>query len=147
MNDAAIAIPNLLYLYAELIDAADFSGAAHLFRHGWVISQGQRIEGKDAIIAMWRGWMRLHNGSPLTRHIITNPIILLEEDGESASCRSQWTILQATEDFPFQPVATGRYHDRFRRIEGKWSFIERNYAQVDLSGDLSEHLLKSLKDD
>ncbi|NWK96089.1 hypothetical protein DM806_10450 [Sphingobium lactosutens] len=146
MNDAAIAIPNLLYLYAELIDAADFLGAARLFRHGGVIASGQRIVGEEAIAAMWRGWMRLYDGKPCTRHIMTNPIILLSEDGESATSRSQWTVLQATEGYPLQPVATGRYHDKFRRIERQWCFVERDYAQVDLSGDLSAHLLKSLKD-
>ncbi|MBA4091826.1 nuclear transport factor 2 family protein [Sphingomonas sp. VDB2] len=146
MNDAAIAIPNLLYLYAELIDAADFIGAARLFRHGAVITGGQRVEGEKAIADMWRSWMRLYDGKPRTRHIITNPIILLSDDGQSATSRSQWTVLQATEDYPLQPVATGRYHDSFQRIDGQWCFAERNYAQVDLAGDLSAHLLKSLKD-
>lgn len=147
MTDAAIAIPNLLYLYAELIDAADFAAAARLFRHGGVVAGGQRIEGEDAIAAMWRGWMRVHaDGTPRTRHLITNPIIQLADDGESAACRSQWTVLQAAEGFPLQAVATGRYHDRFRRIDGIWCFVERDYAQVDLTGDLSAHLLKTLKD-
>ncbi|WP_313801462.1 nuclear transport factor 2 family protein [Sphingobium sp.] len=146
MNDAAIAIPNLLYLYAELIDAADFLGAARLFRHGGVVTGGQRIEGEEAIAAMWQSWMRLYDGKPRTRHLITNPIILLGEDGQSANVRSQWTVLQATEGYPLQPVATGRYHDKFQRIDGQWCFVERDYAQVDLTGDLSAHLLQSLKD-
>lgn len=146
MNDAAIAIPNLLYTYAELIDAADFTAAARLFRHGAVITGGRRIEGEDAIIAMWESWMRLYDGKPCTRHIMTNPIILLSEDGQAANVRSQWTVLQATEGYPLQPVATGRYHDKFQRIDGQWSFVERDYAQIDLTGDLSAHLLQSLKD-
>lgn len=146
MTDAAIAIPNLLYIYAELIDAADFAGAARLFRHGSVIASGQRIAGEDAIAALWRSWMRLYNGTPRTRHIMTNPIILLGDDGQSAICRSQWTVLQATDGFPLQVVATGRYHDRLQRIDGQWCFVERDYAQVDLTGDLAAHLLQSLKD-
>ncbi len=146
MTDASIAIPNLLHIYAELIDAADFVGAARLFRHGAVVTGGRRIEGEEAIVAMWRSWMRLYDGKPRTRHIMTNPIILLSDDGQSATCRSQWTVLQATEGYPLQAVATGRYHDRFRRIDGQWCFVERDYAQVDLTGDLSAHLLQSLKD-
>lgn len=143
MNDAAIAIPNLLYRYADHIDAGDFLGAARLFRHGALISQGERIEGQEAIAAMWRGWVRLYaDGTPRTRHLITNPIIELAPDGETAQCRSQWTVLQATEGFPLQPIATGRYHDRFARIEGEWHFTERRYAPIDLAGDMSAHLLQ-----
>jgi ketosteroid isomerase-like protein len=148
MTDAAIAIPNLLYTYADLIDAGDLIGAARLFRHGAVVSGGQRIEGEEAIAAMWRGWMRLYpDGTPRTRHIITNPIIELSDDGQTATCRSQWTVLQATGGFPLQPVGTGRYHDRFARIAGQWHFTERNYAQIDLLGDMRAHLLKSLDDE
>ena len=46
LTDPAIAIPNLLYTYADLMDAGDFTGAAGMFRHGCLISQGQRIEGE-----------------------------------------------------------------------------------------------------
>jgi len=34
MSEAAEAIRNLLYRYAECIDAADFAGVAALFEHG-----------------------------------------------------------------------------------------------------------------
>lgn len=144
MNDAGIAIPNLLYTYADLIDAADFAGAARLFRHGAVVAGGQRVVDDDAIIALWRDWVRLYDGSPRTRHVITNPIISLAEDGESATCRSQWIVLQAVDGFPLQVVATGRYHDRFRRIDGEWQFVERDFAGVDLTGDVSAHLVRPL---
>jgi 3-phenylpropionate/cinnamic acid dioxygenase small subunit len=144
MNDAAIAIPNLLYIYAELIDAGDLAGAAALFRHGHVVSGGERIVGEDAIVAMWRGWMRLYDGRPRTRHIITNPIITLDEGGAAAACRSQYTVLQATDTLPLQPIITGRYHDRLRIIDCAWCFVERNYAEIDLTGNLGGHLLKQL---
>lgn len=148
MSDAALAIPNLLYTYADLIDAGDFAGAAALFRRGAVISGEARIEGEAAIAEMWRGWVRLYaDGTPRTRHLITNPIIELAPDGESATARSQWTVLQATDGFALQPIATGRYHDRFARMDGQWCFTERRYAQVDLVGDMSAHLLRQLTDE
>lgn len=144
MQDAALAIPNLLYVYADLIDAGDFDGAARLFRHGTLITEGKKVSGDSEIAAIWRGWVRLYgDGTPRTRHIITNPIIELSTDGESATCRSQWTVLQACDGFPLQAIATGRYHDQFQRIEGAWCFTQRNYAQIDLVGDMSAHLLKA----
>ncbi|MNG11891.1 hypothetical protein D3C84_954620 [compost metagenome] len=48
-------------------------------------------------------------------------------------------MLQALDDFPLQPIASGRYLDRFARIEGEWCFTWREY-RLDLSGDLSRHL-------
>lgn len=140
----AIAIPNLLYRYADLIDAGDFAGAARLFRHGSVLAGGNRIEGEDAIAAMWRNFVKLHDGTPRTRHLVTNPIIDLSADGQSATCRSQWTVLQAAEGLTLQPIATGRYHDRFARIDGEWVFTERSYARVDLLGDTSRHVLQPM---
>lgn len=144
MTDAAIAIPNLLYLYADLIDAGDFRGAARLFRHGGLVSGEQRLRGEDVIAGMWEGWVQLYDGSPRTRHLVTNPIIELAADGQTATCRSQWTVLQAVPGLPLQPVATGRYHDRFARIDGEWAFTERQYARVDLLGDTSRHVLQPM---
>ena len=140
MTDAAIAIPNLLYTYADMMDAGDFLSAARLFRHGHIVAGGHTIAGDEAIAALWRDHVRLYpDGTPRTRHITTNPIIEMSEDGQSATCRSQYIVLQQTDDFPLQPIITGRYRDSFARIDGKWCFIERIYAQIDLVGDTSAH--------
>lgn len=145
-RNPAIAIPNLLYTYAILFDDGDFAGAARLFDHGCVIAEGQRIAGAGAIIAMWRQWVRLHDGKPRTRHITTNPIIALSDDGRSATCISQWTVIQAAEGYPLQIVASGRYHDRFALIDGAWAFTEREYRQTDLVGDTRAHLIRELNE-
>lgn len=142
--DAAIAIPNLLYTYAMRFDDGDFDGAAALFDRGCVVAKGHRIKGRDAILAMWREWVKTHDGKPLTRHITTNPIIELAGDGQSAICQSQWTVIQAAPGFPLQIVASGRYADKLARDAGGWHFIEREYVQTDLVGDSSAHTLKAL---
>ena len=144
MTNAAIDIPNLLYRYAEAFDDGDFEGAARLFERGRLIAGGQSISGTEAIVAMWRDWVRLYDGKPRTRHIVTNPIITLADDGQSATCRSQWTVLQATEGFALQLVASGRYLDRFALTGGAWHFTERTYGQVDLTGNTSAHMRKTL---
>ena len=140
----AIAIPNLLYRYAMLFDDGDLAGAAALFDHGHVVTSGHRIAGTENIVAMWHGWVRLHDSKPRTRDITTNPIIDLSDDGFSARCQSQWTVIQAAEGYPLQLVATGRYDDRFAVIDGAWHFTERRYVGTDLVGDTSAHLIRHL---
>jgi ketosteroid isomerase-like protein len=58
--NAAIAIPNLLYTYAMRFDDGDFEGAAALFDRGGVVAMGHRIEGRAAILAMWRQWVKTY---------------------------------------------------------------------------------------
>lgn len=140
----ALAIPNLLHAYAMRFDDGDFEGAAALFDRGSVIAGGQRISGREGILAMWRQWVKTYGGKPLTRHLTTNPIIDLAEDGASATCQSQWTVIQAAPGFPLQIVASGRYRDSFARDAAGWHFISREYVQTDLVGDASAHTLQSL---
>ena len=142
--DAAIAIPNLLYTYAMRFDDGDFEGAAALFDKGGVVAMGRRIKGREAILAMWRQWVKTYEGKPLTRHITTNPIIELSADGNAATCQSQWTVIQAAPGFALQIVASGRYADKLARDAAGWHFIEREYVQTDLVGDSSAHTLQAL---
>ena len=143
--DAAIAIPNLLYRYADHIDGGRLEDAAAMFDHGALIVGGQDIRGREASVAMWRSWLKLYeDGTPKTRHIMTNPIIELSQDGASATCQSQWTVIQATPDLPLQVIASGRYHDRLARVDGQWVFLERRYGQVDVTGNMGAHILQNL---
>jgi hypothetical protein len=73
--------------------------------------------------------------------VITNPIIDVDEERNRATCRSYYTVLQATERVPLQVVVAGRYHDEFERVAGHWRFAFRDYSLMDLAGDLSDHLL------
>ncbi|WP_230963186.1 nuclear transport factor 2 family protein [Burkholderia cepacia] len=72
--------------------------------------------------------------------MITNPVIEIDETAHRATARSYYTVLQATEGFPLQPIAAGRYHDAFERVDGAWRFAFRDYTLFDLAGDLRFHL-------
>ncbi len=145
MNDhPALAIPNLLYTYATRFDDGDFEGAAALFDKGSVIAGGQQLAGRESILAMWRQWVKTYDGKPLTRHLVTNPVIDLDEGGASATCQSQWTVIQSAPGFPLQIVASGRYRDSFARDAAGWHFTSREYLQTDLVGNSSAHTLQSL---
>ena len=79
------------------------------------------------------------DGTPHTRHIITNIAIEVDEQAGTAASRSYFTVLQAPPDLALQPIASGRYHDRFERRGGPWRFTARR-ATVELVGDVSRHL-------
>jgi hypothetical protein len=48
--------------------------------------------------------------------------------------------LQSLPGFLLQIIASGRYHDRFARVDGHWRFTFRDYSMFDFQGDLSQHL-------
>ncbi len=146
MSASAVEITNLLYRYAELIDAGDLAGAAALFTHAKIKMAGsEQPQDNQAVLAVWRNYMRIYPcGTPRTKHVITNPIVEIDEAAGRATCRSYYTVLQATDDLPLQAVAAGRYHDAFERVDGAWRFSYRDYSLLDLKGDLSGHLNTAL---
>ena len=80
----------------------------------------------------------LYDGSPCTRHVVTNVVIELR-GADRAEARSYFTVFQALPDFPLQPIIAGRYHDAFERVDGVWRFADRLILS-DLIGHLSRHL-------
>ena len=133
---------NLLYRYAELMDAGQLEEAAGLFTRAQIrIGGHDGLQDHQALLALWQRMVRIYPcGTPRTRHIINNPILELAVDSGIVECRSVYTVLQATEGFPLQIIANGRYHDRFACHDGQWHFIYRDYTLFDFPGDLSQHL-------
>ncbi len=144
--DSAREIENLLYTYAERIDAGDFDGVAELFRHGRICGQEDGppetvFEGEAAVRKLYGfSTRRYDDGTPKSKHLTTNAIIEVDDDAGTATSRSYYTVLQATDDLPLQPIITGRYRDTFHRVDGAWCFDTRT-MYVDQVGDLSQHLL------
>ncbi len=143
MPDAYQQIVQLLYIYAERLDLGDLQGVAELFRQAKIVS-GSRdnvCDGYEAVLEMYTNATRLYeDGTPHTKHVITNPIIEIGEDTDHASARSYFTVYQSLADFPLQAIITGRYHDQFVCQDGLWRFAERNMLPEQF-GDLSRHLL------
>ncbi|MBV8063183.1 MAG: nuclear transport factor 2 family protein [Nevskia sp.] len=142
MSDSAVQIVNLLYRYAELLDGGDLAGTAALFRHARIrMAGGPDIDG-SGLLAVWRQYVKIHaDGTPCTKHLVSNPILDIDEAAGHARCRSYYTVLQAAPGLPLQVIAAGRYHDEFERIDGRWRFAARDYSMLDLKGNLAEHLL------
>ncbi|AEF34502.1 MULTISPECIES: nuclear transport factor 2 family protein [Mycobacteriaceae] len=140
---SAVSITNLLYRYAESMDAGDLDSAAALFGHARlkVGPDADAVLDSAGMLQLWRGLVKIHaDGTPRTKHVITNPILDIDEEAGTATCRSYYTVLQQTDTVALQVVAAGRYHDEFERVDGVWRFSFRDYSMLDLKGDLRDHL-------
>ena len=142
MSNSAVEITNLLYRYAELVDSGDLAGVGTLLENARM-----KIIGADALqdsavtMAMLKAIVKIYPcGTPRTKHVITNPILEIDEAAGKATCRAYYTVLQATEGIPLQVIAAGRYHDGFERVDGRWRFSYRDYTLFDLKGNISGHL-------
>jgi 3-phenylpropionate/cinnamic acid dioxygenase small subunit len=137
------AVNTLLMTYAEHVDAGRFDDVAALFEHATY-----RIERADGASSESRGaaavrefcdGTRLYaDGTPRTKHVVTN--VIIELDGDRARSRCSVTVFQQTDALPLQPIASGRYVDRFERVGGRWRFADRLITGF-LLGDRSQHVL------
>jgi hypothetical protein len=143
MGSNELQIANLLYRYAELIDTGCFAEAAALFAHAKIQVAADGPSGiidaaklgsifEDSII-------RYADGTPRTKHVVSNPIIEVDEPAGTATARSYYTVFQQVDGLPLQPIIAGRYHDRFEQIDGVWRWSFRDYSLAPLVGDLTRH--------
>jgi 3-phenylpropionate/cinnamic acid dioxygenase small subunit len=135
------AIAALVATYAERIDAGDLAGVAALFADATYRSaQGVSYRGQAALLEVLTRVVILHaDGTPRTKHVTTNLLIDTDAAAGTATARSYFTVLQATDRLPLQTIVAGRYHDRFVRDAAGWRFDDR-LIFMDLIGDLSQHL-------
>lgn len=157
------AINTLLMTYAEHLDAGRFADVAAMFEHATyriehAESPDGSLGGAEAMSGRGRGragvhvssyqgaaqvrsfceQTRLHSdGTPRTKHVITNVVIDVDVDRASARCYA--TVLQQTDVLPLQPIASGRYVDQFERVGGTWRFADRLITGF-LLGDRSQHV-------
>ncbi|WP_447803338.1 nuclear transport factor 2 family protein [Pseudomonas serbica] len=87
MSTSAIQISNLLYRYAEYLDSGQLVEAAELFRHARIKLQSQdAFLDHSALLGVWQQRIKRYPcGTPRTRHIISNPIIDLDEVAGTAN--------------------------------------------------------------
>lgn len=139
------AITELIYRYAELIDAGDFDGVGRLLGRAAFGGPGTpMVRGAANIAALFAMTTKRYpdTGTPRTRHLVLNPIVAI--DGDIATARSTFCVVQATERVALAPIVVGRYRDTFARTPGSagqdWHFTER-IADVEMVGDVSDHLV------
>jgi hypothetical protein len=145
MASSEIEVLNLLYKYADYMDAGDRASAERLFTHARIKVAGEKGD-QDGTIdaaglrALWERFQIMYAGGTLrTKHVITNPIVEVNEAAGTATIRSWYTVFQATDGFPLQPIIVGRYLDSFERVDQVWRYSARVYPPADLIGDTSRH--------
>ena len=145
MSDSAQAITNLVYTYAELLDAGDLDGVAALFTHGRIcgVENGPPetvFAGPERVRQMYDMATRIYSdGTPKTKHNTSNVQLFVDDDAGTAHGKAYYCVTQATPDLPLQVIVTGHYHDTFHRVDGQWWFDSRTMF-VDQVGDVSQHL-------
>ena len=141
--DSREAIQRLLYAYSDTIDRGDFEATALLFGddglYGMVGSAA--AQGAQQVLATFQRSVRLYDGVPRTRHIVTNVVIDVEPGATSGTARSYVNVLHQPPDSPLIPIAAGTYHDRVHLVDGQWLFAERR-MHIELVGDMTTHLTR-----
>ena len=144
MSDDRYAIQALLTTYAECVDAGRFAEAAAMFEDATYRveradgSEPSSCRGTAEVEEFMAGTLLYPDGTPRTKHVMTNVDIHL--DGERASSRCYATVFQQTDELPLQPIASGCYLDRFALVGGEWRFSERVITGF-LLGDRSHHVV------
>ena len=124
-------VSRILQTYCDRMDAGDFDGIGELFAAGRLVDpDGNEIAaGATAVSDFYRSIVKLHDGSPRTKHTVT--VLQMNESSGRTVVRSAYLVLQDD-----RPIIAGRYTD----VVADGGFLERKFF-VDLTGDLSEHLL------
>jgi ketosteroid isomerase-like protein len=147
LETPAEAVTKLIYTYAERIDAGDFAGVGELFADATLTFEGfgDAVSGREAVERLYvRTTRRYEDGTPKTKHVMTNVMVDVSDDGASASSRSYFTVLQAVPgELALQPVIAGRYRHAFEHTGDRWR-VTAMHIIIDLTGDLGHHMLFDL---
>ncbi len=135
-----LEITALVNRYGELIDTGQLEAVVDLFEGATWRSEatGEVLRTREEVSAVYAR-IALYDGTPRTRHLMTNLSIDLTDGADEATGQCCFTVLQGIEPGePIQTILAGRYHDRYRRTETGWHFSDRLFF-IDLIGDQSRH--------
>ena len=79
--------------------------------------------------------------TPRTRHVTTNVMIDIAEDGERATARSSVIVFQFAPGAPLRPILAAGYRATFEPIDGRWRWTERVHLLEHVE-DVDLHLLQ-----
>jgi len=141
-----VEILNVIHRYPELIDAGDFTGVGDLLSDATLVFEaadgsviGEAVGAEEIAASYDTVRVYADDGTPHTRHVISNQIVEIDDATGAATCRYYITVFQRTDDFPLQPVWANRYTDKLERRDGQWRIVHRR-GFSHLPGDTSHHL-------
>ena len=145
-------IRNLIHRYSEAVDQGRFEVLDQLFADATVRmatgsgAPGPGLDGRCVSATFGDGIILYADGTPRTRHLVTNTIIEVDESAGRATARSYNTTLQQVPGRGIEIIATARYEDSFACVAGTWRFSERVIRHTSLDGvhrdfigDISRH--------
>ena len=138
MTDLA-EITALIHAYARRLDTGDLTvGGPVRACHVALNLDGLGLRGTNEVRAVYDG-VHLYDGSPRTKHVITNLDIALEPAANHATAECYFTVLQGiVPGEPIQIILAGRYVDRFEKEDGRWRFSDRLFV-ANRIGDQRRH--------
>ena len=114
-------IREVVHRYCYAVDRGSLDDVLALFDGGCALEliPGRRYEGRAAVRRWYDHYMRNRMG--VLRHLIHNQLISV--DGDEAVSKSYF---DAVGDLRGEAiVVAGFYHDRLRRVEGRWRLTEK----------------------
>ncbi|HXW81463.1 MAG TPA: nuclear transport factor 2 family protein [Acidimicrobiales bacterium] len=128
-----------LVRYFRAIDEGDFADAAHLMARATVRTSEGTWQGPSGGAELLTR-LRLYDGRPATKHLMSTWDIHFEAAGIVAKSLVYVLVLQATEELPLSLIRATRYADTFVKDENTWYLSERDTTVGELTGDLRHHV-------
>ena len=137
MDDDYREIANIVGLFSHHIDQREFALLAALFSDLTYRSNGidYAVSGEAELAAFYERVVDEANvrfaGDPddaetvRHQHVFTNLVVQIATDRETATCSYYGTVFAHSARKPHTARWSGRYHDQFRRIDGRWRIVER----------------------
>ncbi len=119
-------IRQLFVDYGHLLDLGDYAAYAQLFAEDGELMLGPlgRAKGPQEIEAMM-----VRVGGTSSLHLITSPIVTL--DGDQASARVMWTVINRAEDGTPVVGMIGHHEDELVREGRRWRFrLRRGFVEI-----------------
>lgn len=122
------AIRRLISVYSYAVDRRDYAEVGEIladaaFSLSWEsegIETGE-IRGREAIAA----WYEEHlEGRRPSRHVITNTVIDVDDEGRTASAYAYLTSVGHPPEGGPAVILSGHYEHRFERRDGEWRFTQ-----------------------
>lgn len=133
-------ITRLISTYSYLLDGGKFDEVAELLQHATLEVPGATVEGQAAIEQFLGSGVQRHgDGTPRTWHSVSNIMVDVDLDQDSATSTSYFTVHQELQGLPLQAICTGHYRDTFAKQDDSWRFVRRAVT-AHLVGDLRFHV-------
>jgi ketosteroid isomerase-like protein len=118
------SIRDLVAQYVHAADRGRFSEVADLFTNDGVLTltDGRAASGRQAILAFLRGTGTTFRGTmaaPWIRHHVSSHRIVVHASDDAEGFAYFFVVTERGPDH------WGRYHDRYRPLDGTWRFASR----------------------